>query len=80
MVNKRKNRDSREKKESTPRNYWMLVLAPENFRVTQQEGFTVQGLQRSLKKKAQRIEVGDRLLFYLSRAQQFAATATVTAP
>ena len=61
-----------------PRNYWMLVTPPENFIVTREQGFTVQGLRTALRRKAQRMEVGDRLLFYLSWVQRFAATATIT--
>ena len=61
-----------------PRNYWVLVTTPENFHVTSEQQFTVQGFKAKLKKRVQRMEVGDRMLFYLSRTYQFAATATVT--
>ena len=61
-----------------PRNYWMLVISPENFRITRELGFTVQGFRSVLRRRVERMEVGDRLLFYLSWAQRFAATATVT--
>ncbi len=60
-----------------PRNYWMVVLSPENFRILQGNGFTLMGLERSLKKRAQRMEVGDRVLFYVHGARFFVATATV---
>ncbi|MBI4338918.1 MAG: EVE domain-containing protein [Chloroflexi bacterium] len=60
-----------------PRNYWMLVITPENFAVTRSLGYTVQGFTALSRKKAERMEAGDRLLYYLSGAQQFAATATV---
>ncbi|MBI4200513.1 MAG: EVE domain-containing protein [Chloroflexi bacterium] len=60
-----------------PRNYWMLVLTPENIRVTREQGFTVQGFRTGLRRKVERMEVGDRLLFYLSGIRRFAATATI---
>ena len=60
------------------RNYWMLVISLENFRITREQGFTVQGMRTSLRRKAKRMEAGDRLLFYISWAQRFAATATMT--
>ena len=60
-----------------PRNYWMLVVTPENFRITRELGFIVQGFRIAQRRKAERMEVGDLMLFYLSRARQFAATATV---
>jgi predicted RNA-binding protein len=62
-----------------PRNYWMVVLSPENFKILQDNGFTLMGLERSLKKRAQRMEVGDRALFYVKYSRFFAATATVGA-
>ncbi|MFH1141093.1 MAG: EVE domain-containing protein [Chloroflexota bacterium] len=61
-----------------PRNYWMLVLSPDNFRVTRELGFTVQGFRSAQRRKADRMEVGDRLLFYISGIQRFGATATIT--
>ncbi len=61
-----------------PRNYWMLVLSPENFHVTRELGLTVQGFRSAQRRKAERMEVGDRLLFYISTIQRFGATATIT--
>ncbi len=61
-----------------PRNYWMLVITPENFRITRDMGFVVQGFRSPQKRKVQRMEVGDRLLFYVSGIRRFAAAATVT--
>jgi len=61
-----------------PRNYWMLVTSPENFCITRDLGFTVQGLRTPLRRKAERVEVGDRVLFYLSGLKRFAAAATAT--
>lgn len=61
-----------------PRNYWMLVISRENFHTTREQRFTVQGLRSSQGRKAQRMEVGDRLLFYISGLRRFAAAATIT--
>ena len=61
-----------------PRNYWMLVLSPDNFRITRELGFTVQGFRSAQRRKAERMEVGDRLLFYISTIQRFGATATIS--
>ncbi len=61
-----------------PRNYWMLVDSLDNFRVTREQGFTVQGVKKRQRKKVQRMEPGDRLLYYLEDARCFAAMATVT--
>ena len=66
------------KGKGTPRNYWMLVVTPENLGITREHGFTVQGIRSKLRKGAERMEVGDRILYYLSATQRFAATATIT--
>jgi len=59
-------------------NYWLLVISPENFRITLDQGFNVQGFPTSQRRKAERMEVGDRLLFYINRARLFAVTTTIT--
>ena len=61
-----------------PRNYWMLTMSPENFQITRGLGFKVQAVRASQKKKVQRIEPGDRILFYIDGDRRFAATATAT--
>lgn len=60
------------------RNYWMLITNPENFEVTRKLGFTLQGLRPQHQRKVQRIEPGDRILFYIGGQRYFAATATAT--
>ena len=61
-------------------NYWMLVTTLENYRITQGLGFTVQGVKAKQRKKAQRMQQGDRVLYYLKFIQKFPAIATITAP
>ncbi len=60
------------------RNYWMVVLSPENFAITRQQNFSLQGLKGQQGRKVQRVGPGDRVLFYLSQQRCFAAAATVT--
>ncbi len=59
-------------------NFWMIVSNPENFRITRDLKFTSQGLKFQHKRKVQRIEAGDRVLFYVSMDRLFTATATAT--
>jgi len=61
-----------------PANFWMIVSNAENFRITRNLGFTVQGLKMQQRRKLQRVGPGDRVLFYVSGLRRFAATATVT--
>ena len=59
-------------------NFWMIVSNAQNFRITQDLGFTVQGLKLQQRRKLQRVGPGDRVLFYVSGLRRFTATATVT--
>lgn len=60
------------------RNYWMVVTSMENFQITRNLGFTILGLKGQHPRKVQRIEPGDRVLYYVGGAKAFPATATVT--
>jgi len=60
------------------KNYWMVVTGIENFQIARQLGFTVQGLKAQHQRKIQRIEPGDRILYYIGGRRYFAATATAT--
>ena len=62
-----------------PRNFWMIVLNEENYGITRTLNFTTQGLKGEYRRKVQRVENDDRLLFYVSGRRRFTATATVTA-
>jgi len=61
-----------------PRNFWMIACNEENFRITRDLGFTIQGLKAQHRRKVQRIEPGDRILFYVYGIRRFPATATAT--
>ena len=58
----------------------MITCNEENFRITQGLGFTVQGLKAQHRRKVQRIEPGDRILFYVMGIRCFTATATAQTP
>lgn len=60
------------------KNYWMMVTSPENYQITKQMGFTAQPLKGQHPRKVQRVEPGDRILFYVGGVRFFGATATVT--
>ena len=62
-----------------PRNYWMVITSPENFRIARSRGFDLIGLHAQHRRKVQRVEPGDRILLYMNHERRFGATATVTA-
>jgi predicted RNA-binding protein len=57
--------------------YWMLVMDQENFEITRDHGFTVQGVDTRNRRKAVRMTPEDRIIFYIRDRRGFAATATV---
>jgi predicted RNA-binding protein len=58
--------------------YWILVGSAENLEATQAHGFTVQGFKSRHRKKAEAMRPGDRLVYYVTGIQGFAAIARVT--
>lgn len=61
-----------------PGSHWMIVMSPENFEITRERGFDVVGLKSRHRKKAERMALGDRVLFYVTGTQVFPITATVS--
>ncbi|MBI2855521.1 MAG: EVE domain-containing protein [Chloroflexi bacterium] len=58
--------------------YWMVTTSPENFRITRDKGFSVQGMKSRQRRKAQRMEPGDRIVYYITGLQKFGGTCAVT--
>ncbi len=61
-----------------PHNFWMINCNGQNFDITQNLGFKQQGLKAEYRRKVQRVEPGDRIIYYVSGQRVFTATATVT--
>jgi hypothetical protein len=61
-------------------NYWMVTISDQNFKVTRQQGWRFQGFTRSQRRKTDRMQPGDRLLFYVQEPRGFGLTAIITAP
>ena len=60
--------------------HWLIVTSPENIATTRGLGFTMQGVKSRHRKKAERMQPGDRLVLYATGRQAFAFTATITSP
>src|SRR5438128_10997590 len=58
----------------------MIVTSPDNYERTRKLGFTQQGVKSRHRRKAERMAPGDRVCWYLTGIQSFAATATITSP
>ncbi len=61
-----------------PHNFWMINCNERNFDITRELGFAQQGLKAEYRRKVQRVEPGDRVIYYVSGSRVFTATATVT--
>ena len=59
-------------------NYWMLTISEENLEATRKRNWKQQGFTTRQRKKVDRMESGDRILFYEKGSRQFSATATMT--
>ncbi len=56
----------------------MVVGSPDNFGRTRELGFSVQGFKsRQRRKVLEQMQPGDNLVYYVSKAQAFGATATI---
>ena len=61
-----------------PKNYWMVVQTPENFQISKDRGFTVHGLRPRYRRRAERMEPDDVILFYISGLRKWGAVARIT--
>ena len=62
----------------TGKNYWMVVQSLANYEITRQKGFTVYGLGTKYRRRAQRMQPDDRMLFYIRDLRKWGAVASVT--
>jgi hypothetical protein len=60
-----------------PERTWILTGSPENLAATRAHGFSVIGLKERRRRQALEIELGDRIVFYVTRVMAFAASATI---
>jgi len=59
---------------------WCIVTSPDNVATTRGLGFTIHAVKKGHRKKAEKMEPGDRIVVYATGRQAFAFTATITAP
>lgn len=60
------------------RTNWIIVGSPENFAATRAHGFTVQGIKSRHRKKAEVMQPGDRIIWYITGLKAFAGMAEIT--
>jgi predicted RNA-binding protein len=57
---------------------WILTGSLANFRATREHGFSVIGAKEGRRRMAERIEPGDRIVFYVTGLQAFGGVVRVT--
>jgi hypothetical protein len=57
---------------------WILTGSPENFAATRERGYGLVGFKERRRRMALDVEVGDRVVFYLTRVGRFGASVRVT--
>ncbi len=60
------------------KNYWMVVQTHENFNITKENGFGLLGLRARHRRRAQRMQPDDRVLFYITGLRIWSAITTIT--
>jgi hypothetical protein len=63
-----------------PPTYWIIVGSVDNFQKTAEHHFTVQGIKSRHRKKAERMEPNDKIIYYLTGIKAFGGIATITSP
>lgn len=57
---------------------FVLTGSPENLAATRERGFRVVGLKERRRRLAETVEIGDRIVFYVTKVQAFGAIVRVT--
>jgi EVE domain-containing protein len=57
---------------------WILTGSLDNFRATRKRGFRVIGMKERRRRLAEQVEVGDRIVFYVTGVQAFGGSVRVT--
>ena len=60
------------------RNYWMFVQTPANFEISKGFSFSIHGFNARYRRRVQRMEPDDRVLYYISGIRKWAVTASIT--
>ena len=60
------------------KNYWMVVMTPEDFAITKERGFDLHGMRSRHRRRAQRMEPDDMVLIYVNGIRKWTAITHIT--
>ncbi len=58
--------------------YWIVVGSAENFQIAVDRGFDLFGFKSTRRRETERMQPGDKLIFYLTKVMRFGGIASVT--
>ena len=59
-------------------NFWLVVTSPENFKHDREHvGFKVQGIPYRYRNSVQKMQISDKVVYYIMTLQKFGATAII---
>ena len=59
--------------------FWLIVTSPANFKRDREFlGFRIQGLPFRYRRSVQKMQLGDKVVYYIMSLQKFGATASIT--
>ena len=61
-----------------PKNYWMVVQTLDDYKISKDMDFKVHGLGPRFKRRVQRMEPDDRVLFYVEGIRMWTAITVIT--
>ena len=59
------------------KNYWMFVTTEENFSISSKMGLTLHGFGKKYKKRTDRMNVGDEVIYYLRDKMRWCAISEI---
>ncbi len=59
------------------KNYWMVVVTPQEFQIIKDQGYSLYAMRAKYRRRAERMQPGDRVLLYVSGLRKWPATATI---
>ncbi len=59
---------------------WLIVTSPDNFEISRDRGFDLAGVKAVHRDAAKKLAPGDKIAFYVTKIEAFAATAQALSP
>ena len=59
------------------KNYWMFATTQENFLISSQRGLDIHGFGKKYKKRTERMNTGDEVIYYLRDKMQWCAISEI---